>query len=68
VNAGARHKLICDYAVGDASEHDSQKFDELQVSEIANDARIDPVIVITPSARYFDTKRTDGRQAADVPR
>jgi transposase, IS5 family len=29
VNAGARHKLIRDYAVGDASEHDSQKFDEL---------------------------------------
>lgn len=29
VNADARHKLIRDYTVSDASEHDSQKFDEL---------------------------------------
>ena len=29
VNADARHKLIRDYAVSDASEHDSQKLDEL---------------------------------------
>ena len=29
VNADARHKLIRGYAVGDASEHDSQKLDEL---------------------------------------
>ena len=29
VNADARHKLIRDYAVSDAREHDSQKFDEL---------------------------------------
>ena len=29
VNADARHKLIRDYTVSDASEHDSQKLDEL---------------------------------------
>jgi IS5 family transposase len=29
VNADARHKLIRDYAVSDASEHDSQKLDDL---------------------------------------
>ena len=29
VNADARHKLIRNYTVSDASEHDSQKFDEL---------------------------------------
>ena len=29
VNADARHKLIRDYRVSDASEHDSQKLDEL---------------------------------------
>jgi transposase, IS5 family len=29
INADARHKLIRDYTVSDASEHDSQKFDEL---------------------------------------
>jgi transposase, IS5 family len=29
VNADARHKLIRDYAISDASEHDSQKLDDL---------------------------------------
>jgi len=29
VNADARHKLIRDYTISDASEHDSQKLDEL---------------------------------------